>query len=272
MYASIVEEIKKKEKFIVLSPDIQASELLKRILFIIHENQREIDLQIGFSEHPAYYITVDRIFDLLASISEATGHEKLKKNINKALLEFIEKREEDKYNWGYIYPVLHLENALIKANICLISPQNDVRIPIAPIRKNCFEYSKNILDIILKGSVKNNKYDYNIHPVEKIYNEEIKKIIPYGLSIEHEINSLINSAFKPFSFIPIQDYIEDVIEYGNDKGYLIEITNDYHFRKSDILLDEYGNYIQSPPLYWHFFTILKGMESFVLDELNFLAR
>ena len=72
------------------------------------------------------------------------------------------------------------------------------------------------------------------------------------LSIESELVSLLKKGFLPYSYIPLNDFIEDFTEYGLKQDKLLQILPDYHMIQEKIEFTDNGEYARVPEVIYHY--------------------
>lgn len=262
----------KNSIFIPATSKITAT--LSFILKQVAERQKSIDSLHSFEKHPYYYITIDYLAELIRNTSFLTEEEKSKQAVEQALEQMLDVYAGGVVKYGYLYPIFFRDDKKIICKIVIISPQKEPETQIAPLRKNCFEFSKEILDTILSGRVKKNldyEGDYPIELVYKKVSNDIIKFNPYALSIENELLILMKRAFQPYKYIPQDDFWEDFYNYAKNYENFIEINSKYHFVDEELQVSKDGNFLKEPKIYFQFTTLIQAVEKFVMDHLSVLT-
>jgi hypothetical protein len=260
---------------IYIPSHLKITPTLFSILKFVAERQRTVVALHSFEKHPYYYLTVDYLPEILKRDPTLREEEKGKKAVDEALKQMLDVFTGGKVKYGYLYPILIQEERKIITKICIIAPQIEHETPIAPLRRNCFDFSKKVMDSILSNRVKRNreieeKYPYSV--ILKLNSESVYRFYPTALSLESDLNVLIKKAFAPFSPIAMTDFLSDFIVYGKSLHRLVEVLPDYHIIDEELEVDAQGNLTREPNIYFHFFTLLKATEELVIGPLYELAK
>ena len=253
---------------IYIPSHLKITPTLFSILKFVAERQRNVVSLHSFESHPYYYLTVDFLPEILKRDPTLKDEERTPKAVDDALNQMLDVYTGGKIKYGYLYPIFVLDGKKIIVKIAIIAPQIEHETPIAPYRKNCFEFSKKVIDLIL-----DNQFSFNFnfeqkHPtlVKKIENGKII-FLPKMLSIESQLNYLIEKAFLPYSPIFMEDFISDFINYGKSTNRLLEVLPDYHIVEDEVQINEKEELLKEPNIYFHFFSILKSLEQVILEDL-----
>ncbi|MCB1142154.1 MAG: hypothetical protein H7A24_08905 [Leptospiraceae bacterium] len=224
--------------------------------------------------HPSELVTLDRVSTFLSKYSNLSEQAKSTESIDQALKVLTDQESNGKERYLYLYPFLLKSGNKVSSKIALISPQNAHEVDVIPYRQACFDYSKPMIDLILTNRAKKSKEINEDQPGNSLIlkNKQGENWLnPERFSLESEISSLLKSGFKPYKFIPIRDFIEDFLEYGNGKKSIEEITPNYHIIIDEIQLNEDGSYKVQPEVVIHYRAQADGLEKFAMEYLPKLA-
>lgn len=244
---------------------------LERILYYVSERHNQIQSLHGFEAHPYYYMSLDFLGEILKKDTMLSEDLKNKTNVDEALKQMIDDFGEGKHKYGYLYPVLVLADGKVLPRIVIISPQVDSQILISPFRQNCFLYSLNVIEMILRGKIQSSKRQKEVEHLENflVREDKSKKNIfkPDALSIEFELRNLTKKGFGEYAFLTLNDFIDDVIGYGMSKNLIIEIDKNYHITRDNISLDSRGNFEKTPELFFHFNVQIRALQKIMIKEI-----
>lgn len=244
------------------------------ILKQVAERQRNIESLHNFEKHPYYYITVDYLAEMIQNTTSLRDDEKTKQVVEQAFEQMLDIYSHGKVKYGYLYPIFFRDDKKIICKVVVIAPQKEPETEIAPLRKNCFEFSLPILDSIIHGRVKKNLEYEGDYPIELVYKktEKESKLNPYALSLENELLTLIKKAFLPYKYFPQDDFFQDLYEYAKNNEDFIEVNSKYHFIDEELQVSKEGNFLKEPKIYFHFVTLLQAVEKFTLEHLSPLTE
>ncbi|MDX1961343.1 MAG: hypothetical protein SFU98_22430 [Leptospiraceae bacterium] len=244
------------------------------ILDELRDRHKTIEKNGGKKVHPSELLTLDKLIDSLVKFSNLPEQGRTPEAVDQALrlLTDIDSRGKDRYL--YLYPFL-LKNAnKVVAKIALIAPQTTHEQDVKNYREACFEYSKTVLDLMLSNRAKKPKDIDEVNPGASLFQKNKSGqdwLYPNRFAIESEITLLIKSGFKPYSFLPIKDFVEDFIDYGNAKASLEQFSPTYHMIIDEIAINSDGSYKRQPELIIHYRAQVDGLEKFALPMLAKLA-
>jgi hypothetical protein len=278
-----MEEYKTSKDKIYIPSYQNLSITLRKILKILANHHKKIS-GLTLEEQVTKFLTANQIPKILSKETDLLQEEKSIQAIQNALLELCGMHTENSTRFGYLYPILLIKAEKLICKICIIAPQIEYETEIFPFRKSCFEYSISAIDQILNKQIpRKETFSAGIHPITKVYNVVPSKELqsknhkdiyfhPNGLSFESTIRIFLKKSFSPFNFFPFQDFMDDIISYAKKSNKLEKVTTDYHFIKSPVEVDEFGNYRKEPILHHHFFIQLKALEQFVVHEVGTIAK
>jgi len=225
--------------------------------------------------HPTELITLDKITDHLNKYSNLSEQAKSVAAVDQALKQLSDIDNGGRERMAYIYPFLIKNGSKVLAKIALISPQYTHEINLKNYRDSCFDYSKAMVDLILSNRAKRIKEIDENNPGNFLFQKNKSGALwlyPNNCSLEAEIGLLIKGGFKPYSYIPIKDFIDDFIDYGNEKGLLEQVMPGYHLIIDEIELKEDGSYLRPPEIVNHYRAQADGLEKFVMEQIRKLAE
>ncbi|MDX1959082.1 MAG: hypothetical protein SFU98_10955 [Leptospiraceae bacterium] len=246
---------------------------LNRILFHAIEKQKSFLLNKGLSGHISGYITLDKLSEILSNDPKLFDAQRNKLSIDDSIKQMMDVFTGGKTKYGYLYPFLSNEENKVKAKIALIAAVSDEPAAIHPLREACFENSIPVIDAILKSKSKSGSIKYSLEntPLIKTGKEGELLFFPQALSLEYELTLLLRKGFQPYSYIPMNDFIADFLEYGMKLDKIISVNENYHFIADDFQVDSNGDYISEPALITHFRHQWTSLEK-VMDKLAEMAK
>ncbi|MBK8399067.1 MAG: hypothetical protein IPL26_27990 [Leptospiraceae bacterium] len=225
--------------------------------------------------HPTELITIDRITEHLNKYSNLSEQAKSPAAVDQALKQISDIDNGGRERMAYLYPYLIKNAGKVLAKIAIISPQYTHEINLKNYREACFDYSKAMVDLILSNRAKRIKEIDERNPGNFLFQKNKSGadwLYPNNCSLEAEIGLLIKRGFKPYTYIPTKDFIDDFIEYGNEKGMLEQVMPGYHLIIDEIELKEDGTYLRPPEIVNHYRAQADGLEKFVMEQLRKLAE
>ncbi len=225
--------------------------------------------------HPTELITVDKLTDHLHKHSNLSEQAKTGQSVDQALRQISDIDNNGRDRMAYFYPFLIKNGAKVISKIAMISPQYTHEINVKNYRENCFDYSKPMLDMILSSRAKRIKEIDENHPGNFLFQKNKSGadwLYPMNGSLEAEIGILIRRGFKPFNGFALKDFVDDFIDYGNEKGSLEQIAPGYHIIIDEIELKEDGTYQRQPEIIAHYRAQTDGLEKFALMYLPKLCE
>lgn len=224
--------------------------------------------------HPTEVITLDKITDFLHKYNNLSEQGKSPVAIDQALRQLTDIDNGFKYRMLYLYPFLIRSTNKVLAKVALIAPQTTHEMNVRNYRESCFDYSKPVIDLILSNRAKRIKEIDENNPGNFLFQKNKAGqdwLVPLNCSLESEIVLLIKRGFKPYTYLPIKDFIEDFVDYGNDKNLLEEIIPGYHMIIDEIELKEDGTYQRPPEIVNHYRAQADGLQKFAMEHLRKLA-
>ena len=198
----------------------------------LRERHKKVDMQKGGPKfHPGGLLTIDKIAESLQKYNNLGSQAKSTDAINHSLRQMLDVDLNGSNRMIYIYPYLIKGSNKVLAKLALVSPQSSIEVDVRPYREACFEYSKPMMDIILSNRSRKVREVNEDSPgnglLRKNKNGDLW-LYPMLFSLEEEINHLIKKAYDPYTYVPLKDFTDDFMEYGNTKGMLEEILPNYH--------------------------------------------
>jgi hypothetical protein len=225
--------------------------------------------------HPTELITLDRITEHLHKYTNLSEQAKSIPSIDQALKQLSDIDNNGKERMAYLYPFLIKNGVKVLAKIAIISPQYTHEINVKNYRETCFDYSRAMVDLILSNRAKRIKEIDENNPGNFLFQKNksgASWLYPMNCSLEAEIGLLIKGGFKPYAYIPIKDFVDDFIEYGNEKGLLEQVMPGYHLIIDEIELKDDGTYQRPPEIVNHYRAQADGLEKFAMEQLRKLAE
>ena len=275
--SSLFDSGKSKEDsaaFIHIPNYSKVTNLLKRILDLARDRHNQIKSLNGSESEVNTLLTLDYLHILLQKETALKDTEKTSAAINGALKQMLDLYTNGKEKYGYLYPILISEDIKVIPKILLIAPQKEKQTPIALYRENCFNYSKNIIDQMLNTRAKNTRRSDDTTEISllRLSKNGSEWLFPKLLSIESELVSLLKKGFLPYSYIPLNDFIEDFTEYGLKQDKLLQILPDYHMIQEKIEFTDNGEYARVPEVIYHYKSQVESLEKFVLKYMGGMAE
>jgi hypothetical protein len=260
---------KNSYNYIYQSTTARQTNILKRILKLIYNRQVQIIQLHGMEIHPNYFITIDRLYEMIKDDSSLSESERSTESISSALKQMVNMYDNGMNKTGYIYPFIIPDNNKYSAKFCLISPQLEKETPIYKYRKACFLYSLDAIQNLLnyKLSSSNDPNFYQTLLFDYSQNRE-GVFVPGKGSLEYQLHSLFSKAMSPFDYIPQIDFIQDFQEYCFLKNKTVELMLDYHIVLDDLDIKGDGSYNHEPELFFQLRTQYYSLEYFLLNHLN----
>ncbi|HRG48654.1 MAG TPA: hypothetical protein PLX69_17930 [Leptospiraceae bacterium] len=225
--------------------------------------------------HPTELITLDKITDHLHKYTNLSEQAKSIAAIDQALKQLSDIDNGGRERMAYLYPFLIKNGAKVLAKIAMVSPQYTHEINVKNYREACFDYSRAMVDLILSNRAKRIKEIDENNPGNFLFQKNksgASWLYPMNCSLEAEIGLLIKGGFKPYAYIPIKDFVDDFIEYGNEKGLLEQVMPGYHLIIDEIELKDDGTYQRPPEIVNHYRAQSDGLEKFAMEQLRKLAE
>lgn len=225
--------------------------------------------------HPTELITLDKLTEHLHKYSNLSEQAKSIAAVDQALKQLSDIDNGGRERMAYMYPFLIKNGAKVLAKIAIVSPQYTHEINVKNYRETCFDYSKAMVDLILSNRAKRIKEIDENNPGNFLFQKNksgASWLYPMNCSLEAEIGLLIKGGFKPYAYIPIKDFVDDFIEYGNEKGVLEQVMPGYHLIIDEIELKDDGTYLRPPEIVNHYRAQADGLEKFAMEQLRKLAE
>jgi hypothetical protein len=242
----------------------------KSILDELREKHKGMEQSGHKKLHPLELIAIDKLGEALLKYTNLSEQAKSNQAVDQALAHILDIKGKGKESFAYIYPFLIKSANKVAAKIALVSPQTASSIDVGPYRDACFEFSKPMIDLILSNRAKKSKDLDDNNPGSILFQKNKSGndwLYPERFSLESEIASLIKTGFKPYSAIPIKDFIDDFIEYGNTRKNLEQITPKYHIIIDELQVKEDGSYARQPEMVNHYRAQADGLEKFAMIYL-----
>jgi len=239
----------------------------KSILDELREKHKGLEQSGHKKLHPLELIAVDKLGEALLKYTNLSEQAKSNQAVDQALAHILDIKGKGKESYAYIYPFLIKSANKVASKIALVSPQTASTIDVGPYREACFEFSKPMIDLIFSNRAKKSKELDDNNPGSILFQKNKNGndwLYPERFSLESEIASLVKTGFKPYSAIPIKDFIDDFIEYGNIRKNLEEITPKYHIIIDELQVKEDGSYVRQPEMVNHYRAQADGLEKFVM--------
>ncbi|MDF3819164.1 hypothetical protein P3G55_04605 [Leptospira sp. 96542] len=180
---------------------------------------------------PALLLTIDSLPELLSKQVGLTENHKTTQAINEALRELAGISEHNKERVVFFYPFLLSVDGNIVIRICMIAPQNKEKTDITPYRRAFLKYSIDLIDQVLKNRSQKEIFVDETNPGNQILSKDKNgntHLFPYRLGYEFELETILRKSLEPFVYIPLKEFITDVITHGKEVAKLIEIAPKYH--------------------------------------------
>ncbi|MBE7412284.1 MAG: hypothetical protein L6Q54_14495 [Leptospiraceae bacterium] len=251
------------------------SPVAKCIMDELKDRHRRIAKQSVKDIHPSYLLTLDKLSESLQKYTNLSVQARTEQAIDVALRQILDLDGRGENRIAYLYPFLIRDGNKIVSKIALIAPQSGDKTDIRPYREACFRESTELVNLILSNRAKKprtvdeeNPGQFLIHPSKK----EPLWLYPKFGSLESEIISLLKKGFPPYSYIPIQDFIDDFISYGMSTNALIQVLSDFHLIIDELDLTETGEYRKIPELITNYRAQADGLEKFSMHYLKNFAQ
>jgi len=180
---------------------------------------------------PSLLLTLDSISELLLKAVQLTENHKTPEAITEALNELSDLGNGFRDRSIYLYPYFLKTDTGLVVRIALIAPQNKEKTDIIPYRRACFKYSQDIVAILIKNFASRETPIEEERPGARLLYRDSKGVLflnPNGFSFETDIEFILKKGFEPYSYIPLTDFIVDLVSYASAASKLYEINKDYH--------------------------------------------
>ncbi|XDD50377.1 hypothetical protein AB3N59_00740 [Leptospira sp. WS92.C1] len=225
--------------------------------------------------HPSYLLTLDKLAELLNKYRNLSEQAKSPPSIDLALRQLVDYEKKGKNKSAYIYPFLVRNGAKVLARIAIASPQKEAKTDVTPYRVACFEFSEEMIDLILQNRAKKPKLPDEDNPgAFLLHKNKAGKnwLFPKLASIEAEFSTLLKRGFLPYSYIPMTDFLRDFLNYSLKKNYIMKILPDYHLILDDLQLNPDGSYVNQPEVIAHYRCQVDALEKFAIPYLKELSE
>ncbi|MCW7493783.1 hypothetical protein ND861_14135 [Leptospira sp. 2 VSF19] len=218
--------------FIQLPKNIASYSLTSQtILEELRVRHRRLEMHGSAEITPSLLLTVDSIPELLSKQVQLTESHKSQSSIVEALKELAGLTEHNKEPVVYFYPFLLQVDQKLTMRISMIAPQNKEKTDIIPYRRACFKYSIDLVDLLFKNRAGREFILDEVQPGSTLVRTDQKGntyFFPTKLSYETELELMIRKTMESFGYIPMKDFIQDVITRGKETAKLVEIIPGYH--------------------------------------------
>ncbi|EMJ98249.1 hypothetical protein [Leptospira alstonii] len=227
------------------------------------------------SIHPSYLLTLDKLAELLNKYRNLSEQSKSPPSVDLALRQLVDYEKKGKNKSAYIYPFLVRNGVKIQARIAIASPQKDAKTDVNPYRVACFEFSEEMIDLILQNRAKKPKLPDEDNPgTFLLHKNKAGKnwLFPKLASLEAEFSTLLKKGFQPYSYIPMTDFLRDFLTYATKRNYVMKILPDYHVILDDLQLNPDGTYVNQPEVIAHYRCQADALEKFAIPYLKELSE
>ncbi|MDV6234159.1 hypothetical protein CH379_000750 [Leptospira ellisii] len=227
------------------------------------------------SIHPSYLLTLDKLGELLNKYRNLSEQAKSPPSVDLALRQLVDYDKRGKNKSAYIYPFLVRNGAKVLAKIAIAGPQKEAKTDVTPYRVACFEFSEEMVDLILQNRAKKPKLPDEDSPgAFLLHKNKAGKtwLFPKLASIEAEFSTLLKRGFQPYGYIPMADFLRDFITYSLKKNYVMKILPDYHIILDDLQLNPDGSYVNQPEVIAHYRCQADALEKFAIPYLKELSE
>lgn len=218
--------------FIPLPKNIASYSITSQaILEELRVRHRRLEMHGSAEITPSLLLTVDSIPELLSKQVQLTEAHKSGAAIAEAFRELAGLTEHNKEPVVYFYPFLLQVDQKLMMRISMIAPQNREKTDIVPFRRACFKYSIDLVDQLLKNRSGRELLLEEENPGSGLIRSDQKGntyLFPTKLSYESELESMIRKTMESFGYIPMKDFVLDVITRGKETAKLVEIISGYH--------------------------------------------
>lgn len=218
--------------FIPLPKNIASYSMTSQaILEELRVRHRRLEMHGSAEITPSLLLTVDSIPELLSKQVQLTEVHKSGAAIAEAFKELAGLTEHNKEPVVYFYPFLLQVDQKLMMRISMIAPQNREKTDIVPFRRACFKYSVDLIDQLLKNRASRELLLEDENPGAGLVRSDQKGntyFFPTKLSYESELESMIRKTMDSYGYIPMKDFVLDVITRGKETAKLVEIIPGYH--------------------------------------------
>ncbi|TGK95091.1 hypothetical protein EHQ30_00100 [Leptospira brenneri] len=250
--------------FIPLPKNIASYSLTSQaILEELRVRHRRIEMHGSAEITPSLFLTVDSIPELLSRQVQLTDSHKSQGMIMEAFKELAGLTEHNKEAVVYFYPFFLLVDQKLTMRVSMIAPQNKERTDIIPFRRAFFKYSVDLIDQLFKSRAGREFVLDEENPGAGLVRSDQKGntyFFPTKLSYESELEAMIRKTMESFGYIPMKDFVLDVITRGKETAKLVEIIPGYH------LILPQGSH--NPEYARHLAVQLNGLKNFSFPYLK----
>ncbi|TGL87361.1 hypothetical protein EHQ68_12495 [Leptospira congkakensis] len=218
--------------FIPLPKNIASYSMTSQaILEELRVRHRRLEMHGSAEITPSLLLTVDSIPELLTKQVQLTDSHKSQSAIAEAFKELAGLTEHNKEAVVYFYPFLLSVDQKLTMRVSMIAPQSKEKTDIVPFRRACFKYSIDLVDQLLKSRAGREFVLEEENPGVGLVRSDQKGntyFFPTKLGYESELESMIRKTMESFGYIPMKDFVIDVITRGKETAKLVEIIPGYH--------------------------------------------
>ncbi|TGM61287.1 hypothetical protein [Leptospira vanthielii] len=218
--------------FIPLPKNIASYSMTSQaILEELRVRHRRLEMHGSAEITPSLLLTVDSIPELLSKQVQLTEVHKSGVAVVEAFKELAGLTEHNKEPVVYFYPFLLQVDQKLVMRISMIAPQNREKTDVVPFRRACFKYSVDLIDQLLKNRASRELLLEEENPGSGLVRSDQKGntyFFPTKFSYESELESMIRKTMESFGYIPMKDFVLDVITRGKETAKLVEIIPGYH--------------------------------------------
>ncbi|TGM59507.1 hypothetical protein EHQ94_09975 [Leptospira meyeri] len=253
--------------FIQLPKNIASYSMTSQaILEELRVRHRRLEMHGSAEITPSLLLTVDSIPELLSKQVQLTEVHRSQSAITEAFKELAGLTEHNKEPVVYFYPFFLQVDQKLAMRISMIAPQNREKTDIVPFRRACFKYSIDLIDLLFKNRANREFVLEEENPGASLVRTDQKGntyFFPTKLSYETELELMIRKTMESFGYIPMKDFIQDVITRGKETAKLVEIIPGYH-----LILP---NGLHNPEYARHLVVQLDGLKKFSFPYLKRFA-
>ncbi|MCE9501061.1 MAG: hypothetical protein K8R21_11285, partial [Leptospira sp.] len=246
----------------------------KSIMDELKDRHRKIDKQGSKDIHPSFLLTLDKLAESLHKYTSLGVQAKSDQAIDLAIRQITDIENRGTNRIAYLYPFLIRDNNKIIAKIALIAPQTGEKVDVSAYRNACLRASEEFITLILSNRAKKPRTIDEDNPGQFLMQTNKAGNVwlqPKLGSLEAEVNSLVRKGFQPYNPLPVNDFVEDFINYGHSINSLIRVLPDYHLIVDELDLAEDGSYKKHPELINNYRAQADGLEKFAMIYLRKLA-
>ncbi|MBM9592118.1 hypothetical protein JWG41_16850 [Leptospira sp. 201903075] len=218
--------------FIPLPKNIASYSMTSQaILEELRVRHRRLEMHGSAEITPSLLLTVDSIPELLSRQVQLTDTHKSGVAIAEAFKELAGLTEHNREAVVYFYPFFLSVDQKLTMRVSMIAPQNREKTDIVPFRRSCFKYSVDLIDQLFKNRASREFVLDEESPGSGLVRSDQKGNVyffPTKLSYESELESMIRKTMESFGYIPMKDFVLDVITRGKETAKLVEIVPGYH--------------------------------------------